>query len=75
MYMDNMGVCHIDDGTSICARCGKHSSSYIMSWFNTQMICNRCRDFELKDPRIKEAKEAEKQACLNGNYNYSGIGW
>ena len=46
-----------------------------MSWFNTQMICPKCRKVEEQDPRVKQAKEAERQAVMNGNYNFRGIGW
>lgn len=45
-----------------------------MSMFNTQTICMDCKDSERKDPRYKEAQEAELAAVKAGNYNFPGIG-
>ena len=74
-YYDNMGIAHDENHKQICSRCGKHARTYKMSWFNTQMICLACQKVEEKDPRYKDAKEAERQAVMNGNYNFKGIGY
>lgn len=42
--------------------------------FNTEMICMDCKSKERKHPKYEEAREAERQAVLNGNYNFEGIG-
>ena len=46
-----------------------------MSMFNTQMICMECKHEEEKDPRYREAKEAETREVMKGNYNFKGIGF
>lgn len=58
----------------VCARCKKEVTSFIMSMFNTDVICLECKDKETKHPRYKEAQEAERKAVLNGNFNFPGIG-
>ena len=59
---------------SKCSRCMKKAEMLIMSWFNKQMICSRCREIELKHPMINKAKDKELQECKKGNYNFDGIG-
>ena len=75
MYQDNMGIWHDNAGNVICARCGKIAKYVKMSWFNTQMICGACQKSEEQDPRYKQAREAERRAVQQGNYNFRGIGW
>ena len=75
MYQDTLGIYHDNNGNTICARCGGIAKFVKMSWFNTQMICVNCQKVEERDPRYKQAKEAERQALKMGNYNFRGIGW
>ena len=58
----------------VCARCKKEVTSFIMSMFNTDVICLKCKDKETKHPRYKEAQEAERKAVRNGDFNFPGIG-
>lgn len=59
-----------------CQRCGGSlEDGRIMSVFNTDCICMKCRDAEAKLPSYKKAKDAEIQAVLSGNYNFPGIGY
>ena len=57
-----------------CDRCGKETRIHIMSMFNTQDICMDCKSAEEKDPRYKEAREADEAAIRGGNFNFPGIG-
>lgn len=57
-----------------CQRCHEKTNTHTMSWFNTQMICMACSDKEMKHPRIKEAKDAERAQVKAGNRNFVGIG-
>ena len=62
--------------TQKCQRCFKPTGgASIMSMFNTQMICMECKHEEEKDPRYREAKEAEAREVMKGNYNFKGIGF
>ena len=56
-----------------CDRCRKPTCSTTMSWFNTQMICPDCDAAEHKRSDIEAAKEAERDACKRGDFNYPGI--
>lgn len=62
-----------------CERCGKDFKRnnvivYTTSWFNLEHICIDCRDKERAHPDFKKAKQAELEACKQGNYNFPGIG-
>ena len=57
-----------------CDRCKKPMTIFRVSWFNTQEICEACQKREAAHPDFEKAKEAERQACLQGNYNFKGIG-
>lgn len=57
-----------------CERCHKETDITTGSWLNTQMICMECSKIEEESPRYQEAKEADRQACLQGNFNFKGIG-
>ena len=46
-----------------------------MSWFNTQLICDKCSDAECSHPKYGEAREAELKEIHMGNYNFPGIGF
>lgn len=60
----------------ICDRCGGPTNGITtMSMFNTDIICMKCKDEEKKNPRYKEALEADRAAIKSGNYNFEGIGW
>ena len=57
-----------------CDRCGGSlEEGRTMSMFNTECICMRCKEQERKDPRYKEALEADMEQIKLGNYNYPGI--
>ena len=58
-----------------CDRCGKETNIHTMSMFNTDNICMECKEKERNDPRYKKAVEAERAACMRGDYNFPGIGW
>lgn len=58
----------------ICQRCSKEAKTFIMSMFNTQMICMDCKDEETRHPRYREACDAELEAAKRGDYNFQGIG-
>jgi len=58
-----------------CQRCGKENPLYtIMSMFNTQIICDECKDKEEKDPMYEKARKADEDAIKNGDFNFKGIG-
>lgn len=57
-----------------CERCQKETTSLRCSIFNTQMCCKECLEKERQHPKYPLAKERERQAVLNGDYNFEGIG-
>ena len=57
-----------------CERCGKETSTFIMSMFNTQMICLECEKKERQRPDFEKAREREEQEVKQGNLNFKGIG-
>lgn len=57
-----------------CDRCGGSlDSGRIMSMFNEEFICMECKEKEIKNPRYKEARDAEIEEVKKGNFNYKGI--
>ena len=56
-----------------CERCGKETSSLIMSMMNTDMICRDCKAEERNHPMYEAAREAELNEVQKGNYNYKGL--
>ena len=58
----------------ICDRCGKLTSSYIMSIFNTDEICFDCQAREREHPLYERARRAEDVAVRRGDYNFPGVG-
>lgn len=58
-----------------CQRCFKAANITTMSWFNTDILCIDCAEEETHHPRYREAVDAERQAVLQGNYNFEGIGY
>lgn len=57
-----------------CERCGKETSSFIMSMFNTEMICMDCKTAEKNHPDYQKAVDTEHAEVCRGNYNFQGIG-
>jgi len=60
--------------TGSCQRCGKVTSVYIMSKFNTALICMGCDHLERQLPEYAAACEADEAAIRRGDYNFPGIG-
>lgn len=58
----------------ICDRCNQPMTIKIMSKFNTDVICSKCKELETKHPRYKEACDAVRREEMNGNMNFEGIG-
>lgn len=55
-----------------CDRCGESlKEGRIMSMYNEDCICLRCKERKRSD--YKEAVEAEYEEVKKGNYNYKGI--
>ena len=58
-----------------CDRCGKVlRAGATMSRMNTRVICLECADREQNAPGYAEAKKAEQEAVLRGDYNFKGLG-
>lgn len=57
-----------------CDRCGgKLNKGRIMSMFNLECICIKCKEKERQCPDYKKAADAELAEVKKGNYNYRGI--
>ena len=48
--------------------------THTMSMFNTDLICIPCKDKEKAHPEYDNAVEAERNAVIQGDYNFKGIG-
>lgn len=57
-----------------CDRCNSVTNTLKMSFFNTDMCCISCIKKEQLHSKYDEAKRAERQQILKGNYNFAGIG-
>ena len=57
----------------ICERCGKETNVHTTSWLNTENICEECSDKEKNHPVYGFAKESERRAVQNGDYNFPGV--
>ena len=58
-----------------CDRCGGSlKDGRIMSMYNTQCICMKCRDEERQRVDYRRAVAADIEQVKAGNYNYEGIG-
>lgn len=58
-----------------CDRCGGSlEGGRIMSMFNEECICMKCKDEERKEKNYKKAQDAEHEEVKKGNYNFKGIG-
>ena len=56
-----------------CDRCGEPTNNItIMSAFNEDIICMKCKELEKKDPEYQMAVNTEIEAIRNGNRNYKG---
>ena len=61
---------------SKCDRCGGNlEGGRILSMFNTDVLCMKCKDEERKRPDYKAAQEADIAEIKKGNYNFEGIGY
>ncbi len=57
-----------------CDRCGGSlKDGRIMSMYNTDCICTKCKEEERKRSDYEEAVKAEHEEIKKGNYNYKGI--
>jgi hypothetical protein len=58
-----------------CDRCKSETKSFIMSKFNTQMICDDCKTKEKNHHMYKQACDEElRQIKEFNNMNFEGIG-
>jgi len=58
---------------STCDRCGENTNgTTIMSVFNTDIICMKCKEEERNDPDYKKASDAEIESVKNGVKDYKG---
>jgi hypothetical protein len=58
-----------------CDRCGQPTNRMtIMSMFNTQIICMKCKGAERQRPDYDKALQADITEIKKGNYNFEGIG-
>lgn len=44
---------------TICERCGKETTTSMMSMFNTQQCCMACIEKERKHPKYAEARRVD----------------
>lgn len=59
-----------------CDRCGGSlENGRIMSMYNFDCICMKCKEAERKREDYKEASEAVHKQEMAGNRNYKGIGY
>lgn len=57
-----------------CDRCGAYLDVRIMSMFNTDVICMKCKEAETHHPKYEEARKADLDEIKKGNRNFKGIG-
>lgn len=57
-----------------CDRCGKETSIFKMSIFNTQELCSECKAAEELRPDFAFAREIELKYVQKKEYNFAGIG-
>ena len=59
-----------------CDRCGGSlAEGRIMSMYNNDCICMKCKKEETKRDDYKAAVEADREQIKMGNYNFEGIGY
>ena len=71
------GIEHMDRIFTVnkCDRCGGSlDSGRIMSMYNTDVICMKCKDAECRRPDYKDAVAADNEHIRCGDYNFKGIG-
>ncbi len=61
----------INDG---CDRCSRSTNVITCSYFNTEMICMKCKEKEKAHSKYEEAVKVEREHVLKGNMNFPGIG-
>ena len=54
-----------------CDRCGRTMTSFFVSYYNTQEICETCRKNEKKRADYKACRTAELKAIKSGDLNFS----
>jgi len=60
----------------ICDRCGGDTNGHtIMSMYNEDVICMRCKDKEKQRDDYSVATDADNKEIKKGNYNFKGIGY
>lgn len=59
----------------VCDRCGAPLNIRIMSMYNEDVICMKCKEKERKREDYSKAVEADINAIRNGDYNFKGIGY
>lgn len=58
-----------------CDRCCQpHNNQTIMSMFNKDILCMRCKAIEKNHPDYDKAAKAELDEVKKGNRNFEGIG-
>ena len=58
-----------------CDRCGGSlKGGRIMSMYNNDCLCMKCKEAETRRADYKDALNADNEAIKNGNYNFKGIG-
>ncbi len=59
-----------------CDRCGGSlEGGRIMSMYNEDCICIKCKEEERKRSDYRKAVDADNEQIRNGNYNFKGIGY
>lgn len=58
-----------------CQRCGQKATGTTRSPFNTQIICMRCREKELRHPDLRTAEDMMRRAEKRKDKNFLGLGW
>lgn len=59
-----------------CDRCGKDlQDGRIMSMFNEDCICMKCKDEETKHKDYNKARDREIEEVRKKNYTFKGIGF
>lgn len=59
-----------------CDRCGGSlAEGRIMSMYNRECICMKCKQAETQRADYRDALAADHEAIKQGNYNFDGIGY
>ena len=58
------------NNTPRCERCYEETYATIMSRLNQQTLCMECAKKEEEHPNYEKAREEERKAVLEGNYNH-----